>query len=354
MKPSIQRSISFVRNRFNLYDALNLLPTLTAKATAFILRRPFNPVTTNSRAGVYARAQANYDYIVQGGELVNRAPPLPGDPLLYVEPQDHAELRALGAIKRNGKWYMPEGIDDEAQWRFARWFAKAPPDLEIKGHSWHMTRDGKSTKGYILANDLFRGYDSTATSLVIGVFPVILALGMVLSLFSPLLALAVCLPLFALHAVTLLYCEDAGTLVKVLGLSVVLPALMSGMFSQSLGMNEVQALPPVFGLTADVMKFQALAVAVFVMTFLASRTTSGKAGTAVMSLFSRFRHAFGITAFVMAVNFALALLPPSLSFLRPMGWLVVACAYPLYYTWGNFRQRAAELELQSKYKAGGE
>jgi len=342
MKPSIQRSISFVRNRFNLYDALNLLPTLTAKATAFILRRPFNPVTTNSRAGVYARAQANYDYIVQGGELVNRAPPLPGDPLMYVQPEDHAELRLLGAIEREGKWYMPEGIDDEAQWRFARWFAKAPPDLEIKGHSWHMTRDGKSTNGYILADDLFRGYDSTATSLVIGAFPVILALGMVLNLFSPLLALAVCLPLFALHAVTLLYCEDAGTLIKVLGLSVVLPALMSGMFGPSLEMANLKTMLP------------ALAVAVFVMTFLASRTTSGKAGTAVMSLFTRFKHAFGITAFVMAVNLTLALLPPSLSFLRPMGWLMVACAYPLYYTWGNFRQRAAELELQSKYKAGGE
>jgi len=157
-----------------------------------------------------------------------------------------------------------------------------------------------------------------------------------------LLALAVCLPLFALHAVTLLYCEDAGTLVKVLGLSVVLPALMSGMFGPSLEMANLKTMLP------------ALAVAVFVMTFLASRTTSGKAGTAVMSLFARFRHAFGITAFVMAVNLALALLPPSLSFLRPMGWLMVACAYPLYYTWGNFRQRAAELELQSKYKAGGE
>lgn len=342
MKSNIQRSLSFVRNRANLYDALNLLSTLTARTTAKLLRRPFNPATTNGREGVYARAQENYDYLVQGGELVNRAPPLPGDPLLYVQPEDHAALKMLGAVEREGKWYMPEGTDEETQWQFARWFAKAPADLEIKGHSWHMTKDGKSTNGYILADDLFRGYDSTATSLVIGAFPVILTLGMVLNLFSPLLALAVCLPLFALHALTLYQCEDAGTLVKVLGLSVVLPALMSGMFGPSLELTNLRSTLP------------ALGGAVFVMAFLASRTNSGKAGTAVMSLFARFRHAFGITAFVLIVNLALALLPSSLSFLRPMGWLMVACAYPLYYTWGNFRQRAAELELQSKYKAGGE
>ncbi|WP_140722393.1 hypothetical protein [Pseudomonas sp. Hp2] len=342
MKTNLQRTLSFLRQRANLYDALNLLPTLTARATAFVLRRPFNPATTNSRAGVYARAQERYDFLVQGGELVNRAPPLPGDPLLYVQPKDHAELLSLGAVQREGEWYMPEGTDEEAQWKFAKWFAKAPPDLEIKGHTWHMTRNGKSTNGYMLPSDLFRGGDSTATSLVMGAFPVIMALGMVLKLFSPLLAVAVCLPLLALHALTLYQSENsAGTVLKVLGLSVVLPALMSGMFGPSLDTTNLRTL-------------SMLAGAVFVMTFVGSGTTSGKSRTAIHSLFTRFQHAFVVTASVLAVNVALALLPPSLSFFRPMGWLMVACAYPLYYTWGNFRQRAAELEMQSKFKAGGQ
>lgn len=342
MKTITQRTLSFLRKRANIYDALNLLPTLTARATAFVLRRPFNPAATNSREGVYTQAQERYEYIVQGGELVNRAPPLPGDPLLYVQPDDHAELISLGAVQRDGKWYMPDGTDEEAQWRFARWFAKAPPDLEIQGHTWHMTRDGKSTNGWILTGDMFRGWDSTATSLVMGAFPVILAVGMVLNLFSPLLAIAVCLPLLALHAITLYQCENAATLLKVLGLTVVLPALMSGMFGPRLELTNLRSTLPM------------LAAAVFVMTFVGSRTSSGKAGTAVLSLFTRLQHAFGITAFVMAVNLVLSLLPSSLSFIRPMGWLMVACAYPLYYTWGNFRQRAAELEQQSKYKAGGQ
>jgi len=176
-----------------------------------------------------------------------------------------------------------------------------------------------------------------------GAFPVILALGMVLKLFSPLLAVAVCLPLLALHALALYTSENsAGTVIKVLGLSVVLPALMSGMFGPSLEMTNLRSTLPM------------LAGAVFVMTFVGSGTASGKSGTAIHSLLTRFQHAFVVTASVMAVNVALALLPPSLSFFRPMGWLMVACAYPLYYTWGNFRQRAAELEMQSKFKAGSQ
>ncbi|GAB3513006.1 hypothetical protein [Pseudoxanthomonas daejeonensis] len=342
---TIERAQTFVRNRLNLYDALNLLPTLTARATAFILRRPYNPATTNSRAGVYARAQARYDYIVQGGELVNCAPPLPGDPLLYVQKSDHADLRVLGAVERDGNWYMPEGIDDEAQWKFHHWFAKATPDLEAKGNNWHMTADGRSTNGYIQPEDLFRGGDSTATALVMGAFPVILALAFVLYQVHPLLAGAICLPLLAIHALTLYQCEGTGTLLKVLGISVVLPALMGGMFggpAMDLG-----------NLRATGISLSWLAGAVFVMAFIASRSESGKAGTPIFSLFTRFKHATMITAFVLGVNVALSLLPASLSFIKPLGWFMVACAYPLYYTWGNFRQRTAELELQSKQKAGG-
>lgn len=340
MKTNFQRTLSFLRNRANIYDALNLLPTLTARATAFLLRRPFNPATTNSREGVYARAQERYDYIVQGGELVNRAPPLPGDPLLYVQPEDHADLTSLGAIQRKGKWYMPEGTDEESQWKFAKWFAKATPDLEIKGTTWNLTRDGRSTNGYILPEDLYRGGDSTATSLVMGAFPVILALGLVLNMFSTLLALAVCLPLLALHAITIYQCEDASTLFKVLGLSVALPVLMTGL------------LVPIPDHTSGMKNIMVLGGAVFVMSFWASRSTTGKAGTATHSLFTRFKHSFAITIFVMAVNMGLSLLPQSLSFIKPLGWFMVACAYPLYYTWGNFRQRTAELELQSKQRAG--
>jgi len=340
MKLNIKYLTSFVRNRLNLYDALNMLPTLTAKATAKLLRRPYNPVSTNSREGVYARAQERYDYIVQGGELVNRAPPLPGDPLLYVQPEDHAKLRELGAIERRGKWYIPKEMDEEAQWRFAKWFAKATPDLEIKGTTWNLTRDGRSTNGYIMPEDLFRGYDSTATSLVMGAFPVILALGFVLNLFSPLLALAVCLPLLALHAITIYQCEDASTLFKVLGLSVVMPALMAGLWIDTPNLD------------GDFKSILMLGGAVFVMAFWSSRSSTGSAGSAIHSLFTRFNHAFLITAFVMAVNMGLALLPPSLSLFKPLGWFMVACAYPLYYTWSNFRQRTAELELQSKQRAG--
>lgn len=342
MSDVIKRAQSFAQTRLNLYDALNFLPTISARVFSIILRRPCRPEDTNSRAGVYARAQARYDYIVQGGELINRAPPLQGEPLLYVQPEDHSVLRSLGAVERDGEWYMPSEIDMESQWRFGRWFAKAPIDLEINEKSWRLTRDGKSTNGYIHPEDLWRGGDSTATSLVMGAIPVIVALGYLLNVVSPLLALAVCLPLLALHVFTLHQCEGPWTVLKVLGVSVLLPAVMSGLFGNVIDMNNLQsALPKLGG-------------AVFALSFLASRSTSGAAGTALLSMISRLKHAVGISIFVLAVNLALALLPSSLSFVRPLGWFMVACAYPLYYTWSNFKQRTAELELQSKQKAGGE
>ena len=54
----------------NIYDSLNWLEAMMGRASAVLARKPYSEANSNTRAGVYARAQEDFDHIVQGGELV--------------------------------------------------------------------------------------------------------------------------------------------------------------------------------------------------------------------------------------------------------------------------------------------
>lgn len=324
----------------NIYTFLNLLDVVGERVRSLVERRPYNTANTNTRAGVYARAHDRFNYLVQGGDLINKAPVRPLEPLVNVKPEDHAELRSLGAVEKDGKFLMPDGREEEERWVFKRWFPEAPRDLRAKGSNWYLTADGRPTNGYILPEDLFRGGDSTATALVMGAFPVLFALGYALwqiPVFGAWLAIAICGPMLALHAYVLYQAEGAGTLAKVVALSGLLPVL---------AVSSV-ALPAMTG--GVLVGMGALVGLVLLLALVFSG--SGKR-TPLYSAFSRFARAIGMIAAVVGLNMLLKLLPESLSLLRPLGWFVVACAYPLFYTLGNFNTRTAELELLSKQRAG--
>ena len=331
----------------NLYDAVNLVDSLFERAKALVLRRPYDPTVSDHRAGIYARAQKRYEYIVQGGDLVNLAPVQANDPLFYVKPEDHLELLAKGVIERDGKWYMPEGLTDEERWAFAKWFPRATPDLETKGSNWQRTVDGRSTNGYIRPDDLFRGWDSTATSLVMGAFPVIFAAAYALlqiPVFGPVLALVVCGPLLLLHMYVLYQAESAGTVAKLLFVSGVIPMLLGGMASVS----QIPGLAEIGGLQL-LMQAGGIGLVVLLLVAFAMR---GSEKSGLFSLLSRLKHGVAVVAVVVGLNFLLGLLPAWLDSVKPIGLFIVACAYPLYYTLGNFKDRTAALEIQSKTRAG--
>lgn len=324
----------------NLYDSLNFLDALAARAKAFVLRRPYDATVSNTRAGVYARAQKRFDYLVQGGDLINLAPVRPLNPLVNVKPEDHADLLALGAVVKDDNFLMPTGLDEDERWKFKKWFPRAPKDLAAKGTNWELTVDGRPTNGYILPEDVFRGGDSTATALLIGAFPILFALGYALwqvPVFGSLLALVVCAPLLALHAFALYQTEGAGTLAKVLGLSGGLPLLLA----------QKGLIPELSGITLGLIV--GLVVLATIVSFVFGDV--GKR-TPLQSKFTRISHVILVAGGVFVLNKLLGLLPPAMDWLKPMGLFVVACGYPLYFTNGNFKTRTAELELLSKQRAG--
>lgn len=327
----------------SLYTVANLFTQVAERVSAVIQRRPYNPTTANARGWVYAKAQASFDYLTPTSDMVNRAPPNKGEPLMYVKPSDHAELARLGATERNGKWYMPETISDEGRWVFVNWFARATPDLATNSLDTAFTVDGRSTNGYQEPSDIYEGSDSSATGIVMGVLAVLPAAMFVvyqIPLFGPWLALGLGLPLMALHAYTLYQAEDALTLFKVLALSLGLP-LAGGAFTGSQFTPQGAVLP-----------IGVLAVLAFLLALMGSGATSGKTETPLVTKFNRFLHALGVVFILVAVNFALALLPPSLGMFKSLGLFLPACAYPFYYMKSNERTRTATLLLQSLYKAG--
>ena len=326
----------------NIYDSLNWLEAMMGRASAVLARKPYSEANSNTRAGVYARAQEDFDHIVQGGELVNRAPLPAGSPLVNVKPEDHKRLAALGATQADGKWLMPR-LDEDDQWQFKDWFPQATRDLAVTGNNYELTIDGRSTNGYILTDDLHTGTDSTATSLVMAAIPVLIALGYALwqiPVFGSLLAIGLCGPLLAIHILTIYQAEDAGKVFKVLALGAGVPVLFGLMSGNSLaGKFSIQNL-------------SMLGVGVVVLAGLMFAFSKDDGRSPIRSFFGKVWHAFLIIVALVALNFGLGLLPEALNWVKPFGLFVIACAYPLYYTEGNYRERTTQLKGQSVLRAG--
>jgi len=108
-------------------DTLNLFNKLAYGIRDVILRRQEAIAGKTSRNDwVYDRAQERFDYITQGEDLINLAPVRVGEPLVNVEPEHHEKLRELGAVEKDGQFFMPNLLDDE-RWVFKNWFPKARP-----------------------------------------------------------------------------------------------------------------------------------------------------------------------------------------------------------------------------------
>ncbi len=327
----------------SIYDLIGYMDILGKRITSILTRSSFDMTSVGTREGVYALAKQRFDYLVPNEDMVNLAPLGAGEPLHNVQPGDEVELRALGAVERDGTWFMPITKNEQSKWKFKKWFPRAPKDLEVSGSTMKLTADGRSTNGYILPVDEVTGGDSTATSLVMAAFPVLFALSMVLwgiPYIGPILVMTICVPLIALHIITLWQAEDAGTVARVVALSGGVPFLM---FGTDLTQGGVLNLS---GMTT--MKAIGIAVGVVVLAMLFK--TEDKNQT--QSFFTRLRDTVLALAAVAAFNYALALLPSSLDIFKPIGVFIIACAYPLYYTKQNYLDRAALLKNQSIALAG--
>lgn len=327
-----------------VYDSLDLFDKLAYAIRKIILRQ--KPEASGNRSYVLNRAQERFDYIVEGGDLINLAPVRPGEKLVNVQPDHHERLRELGAQERDGSFYMPMDLDDEEVWKFKDWFPRAPEDLESIGLNWHLTRDGRPTNGYIDPEDLVRGHDSTATSLLMGAFPVLFAASYTLYQFGGFgqtAAMAAGGGLLALHSYALYQAEGAGTLAKLLAISGGVPLLASGLAGTQYDPMHMAGSPVMVGMT--------LAAVVGLVTGLANTfKATGRSG--LFSIFSKIKHVMLAVGAVYGLNLALNMLPSWLDWVKPLGWWVVACSYPLYYTLGNYKTRTTYLELLDKRGLG--
>ena len=94
------------------YDSLNLFDKL-AFAIRSIVMRSQTAQPRDNRSWVYQRAQERFDYLVEGGDLINLAPVPAGQPLVNVLPEHRDQLLALGAMERDGAFLMPDKLDDD-------------------------------------------------------------------------------------------------------------------------------------------------------------------------------------------------------------------------------------------------
>ena len=77
------------------YDSLNLFDKL-AFAIRSIVMRSQTAQPRDNRSWVYQRAQERFEYLVEGGDLINLAPIPAGEPLVNVLPEHRDQLLALG------------------------------------------------------------------------------------------------------------------------------------------------------------------------------------------------------------------------------------------------------------------
>ena len=77
------------------YDSLNLFDKL-AFAIRSIVMRSQTAQPRDNRSWVYQRAQERFEYLVEGGDLINLAPVPAGQPLVNVLPEHRDQLLALG------------------------------------------------------------------------------------------------------------------------------------------------------------------------------------------------------------------------------------------------------------------
>lgn len=332
----------------SVYRVIDITENALPRLWALITRKKYEAGHFSSREQAYKRAFKEYDNLVPNEDMINIAEVEPGEALFYVKPEDDAELARLGAKLVKGKWLMPEGLNDEETWKFIKWFPRAAPDLRLEGSNTLVRSDGRSTMGYIGSEDKVQGGDSSATSIVMGMFPILSAL---------LLAALTLLPFDGLYGVigysavavigaillvlsnTILEAEDFGTLVKIVLLAVVIPIQLGLIVLSGQGVPDGMSTWVALGTGA----------LVFVMASMFSQNNDSKS---LISKGRKFKFAVSVVVVAATVNWLTMQLPESLGAVRLIGVYLIPCCYSLIYTRENAYARAEFLKVISMSLGG--
>jgi len=337
----------------SVYRVLDITDNALPRLWALITRKKYEARHFSSRAQAYKRAFQEYDNLVPNEDMINIAEVEPGEPLFYVKPEDHEELARLGAKLVKDKWLMPEGLDDAETWKFIKWFPRAAPDLRVEGSNTLVRPDGRSTMGYIASEDKIQGGDSSATSIVMGMFPIFSALLLAALTLLPFdgvygvigySAVAVIGAALLLMSNTILESEGFGTLVKLVLLGVVIPL--------SLGLHMVSEMLSGRAVSSGGL-YTWLALGAAAMVFVvASMSPTKNDQKNLISKGTKFKFAVSVVAVAATVNWLTLQLPDSLGAIRLIGVFLIPCCYALIYTRENAYARAEFLKDLSMLLGG--
>ncbi len=144
-----------------------------------------------------------------------------------VQLKDYEKVQKMGAkMREDGSLYVPEGVNREP---FRMYSPMVAEDLDDEHSTYKVTSDGLPWENFVTPTDTTQGGDSTATSIVYGMVPVLAALTIVLLALPGPWALLACLPaaLVIPHLIALYQGESITEAVKSGFVGFILPVLLS-------------------------------------------------------------------------------------------------------------------------------
>jgi len=247
---------------------------------------------------------------------------------------DLATEQGLAFNNETGVFEVPEHLDIDD---FQVWWPRVAEDLRDSQARLMITKGGRRVEGFVQGDDLGQGGDSTATPLMYVAFPIIGALSFFLTSWVGAvgyLALLVTVPYF----IALKQGEGMKEAIKALVLFQWLPlAIAAGSTSSLVGLvGAGRSVPLMIGAVTSVVGL------LLFVAFLSAASHPHRGvlgGTA-----ERFIHMLKWLGLVVAVAIVSPLLPFGLGAAMPF---VLACAYCMQFTEGNFVQTGGRLYLQN-------
>lgn len=311
-------------------------------------------VNANKR---YMRLIGRGDRYVLNGELPN------------VKPKDVDKVLKMGAEKReDGSLFVPKGVDLSP---FRKYSPMIAEDLDDEHSLYKTTADGLPWENFVTLTDTSSGADSTATSVVYGMIPVLAALTIVLLALPSWLALSALIPALLVipHLVALKQGESFAESVKIGFIAFMFPVLLSvyAVVAIKSGAAPVpldamtsmggggQVLPVIGGVSNGFMGvlmagmgvffWLAATAVIFTVGCILNYDNQDKLGGAFQG---GIDWVWGWTK--LSVGVALALMLPTM--MAPWVVLLFAAAYSMRYTERNFQARGWILDQQNKVIGG--
>jgi len=315
---------------------MNLLTTIdwTIRLGRAFRRQPSDGVTTRER--IVLDASERHENLVGRFDVADRV----RSRVLDVPASDFDMATEQGLVYNGetGAFEVPQHLDVDA---FKVWWPRVAEDLRDSQARLMITKGGRRVEGFVQGDDLGQGGDSTATPLMYVAFPVIGALAFFLSGWLGgvgFLSLLLTVPYF----VALKQGEGMKEALKALVLFQWVPLGISGGVTGSLlallGAGQ-------FTLVSVGIMLAFVTSIAGIMLFAAFLSAASHPHRGVMGgTAERFIHMLKWLGIVVAVAIVSPLLPFGLGAAMPF---VLACAYCMQFTEGNFVQTGGRLYLQN-------